>query len=234
MPVNCPHCSKEVADVIPQSEFNRRLKEKTDQADGLKAELDAAAPKAKGYDSVKTELDQARTELTGIRTKYTQYEALVSRGYTDPRVAASLNAIHGAEMAGKVDKDRVDLATWLDGEGKTHPVVAALPRGGTPAPGGDPPAGGAPATGGQPAPGGAPPAGGAPAAGGAPPNPPPSNNAGAGGGAPGGGGMTPAQLSAYFNGAEYKALPRDQQRAKLAELTGKYNQPAAGGQQVAT
>lgn len=227
MPVNCPHCSKEVADVVPQSEFTRRLKEKTDQTLAIQAELDAAAPKAKGYDSVKTELDQARTELTGIRTKYTQYEALVSRGYTDPRVAASLNAIHGAEMAGKADKDRVDLATWLDGEGKTHPVVAALPRGAAPAPGAPPP-------GQQQAP---PPAQGAPAPGApppAPPNPPPSNNAGVAGGGPGGGGMTAAQLAAYFNGPEYKSLPRDQQRAKLAELTSKYSQPAAGGQQVAT
>lgn len=228
MPVPCPHCAKEIADVVPQSVLNERLKSKDDLLKAANDALAVATPKAGGYDTMAAELTTARQKLATTVGEVSALRVGMEKKIHDPRIVASLATIHAAEMAGKPEAERVDFGAWVNGDGAAHPVVAMALQAATPSP----VAPVAPAA--QPAP--APTAGAAPVAPAAPAapvapatpavQPPPSGNAGAQP-APTGG-MTPAQLGAYLASPEYRGLPADKRREKLAEMQGKYKDPAPG------
>lgn len=207
MPFNCPHCSAGIDDYIPKSRFDTiEAAKKT-----AEAALRELQPKAAGYDTVKAELDAARaladqartdgaSEAAKARGELATYRACVAIGHTDPRVVTSLSTIHAAEMAAVEEKDRVDLAAWLQSDtGKAHPVVAALTvKAATPpapAPAGSPP--GTPST--------LPPR--------TPATTPPAPT----------GKMTIQQVQAVVTSREYQALTADQKKAKLNEMEAQAN-----------
>lgn len=122
MSAKCPSCSAEITSLsgfVPQAEHVARLKEKTDAVTNLERTVGEMKPRAEGYDAATKALNEARGDLTIFQT-------LASRGYTDPRVAASVKALHSVEMGSVEEARRVDLGAWLDGDGKTHPLLAGF------------------------------------------------------------------------------------------------------------
>jgi hypothetical protein len=208
MPFNCPHCSAGIDDYIPKSRFDTiEAAKKT-----AEAALREMQPKAAGYDTVKAELDAARSladkartdgesAATAARNELATYRACVAIGHTDPKVINAFSLVHNAEQADVPADRRVDLATWLQSdEGKGHPVVAAMTAKAAATTTTTP----NPSTTTTPA----------------STLPPRTQAAAPGAPAPK---MTAQQVQAVVTSREYQALTSDQKRAKLNEMEAQAN-----------
>lgn len=203
MPFACPHCQKEIKDVVEQATMTERLKAKQGEIEALKAEVTAAAPKARDYDAVAGERDRLKTEIAEVREQAGRSTALAGIGVTDPRVAASFAAIHASEMSGREEKDRVPFAEF-DRWAKDHPLLTShiKPAATTTTPATTTTTTAAPAAGLPKTPG----ATATPAA--------PQGK------------QTPAQIAAYFASPEYRALKPEERAAKRIELQAQVSKPA--------
>lgn len=209
MPVNCPHCAKEIDKVVPEETLKARLAEKEGVINQLR-------PKAEAYDTTSTSLRSAQEEAAKLRGELGLRDALGGVGIHDAKAQRTIKAIYDAETAGVEEAKRPALGDWWKTEGATHPVLSAYAKTVTPA-GSPPPPAGAP-----PAPGAPPPAPGAPPPAPPPPIPPgsPPGNAAK---------MTLEQLQAAMKSAEYLALKPAEARAKLAEWEKAMSAPASTG-----
>lgn len=127
MPITCD-CGK-VHQAVPQNVFDERLGEKITAIGALNTTMKELQTRATGFEGAQAELGTERKAREAAEGRYRKFETMVGLGYTNARVITSIDAIHGAEMAGLAADKQVDLATWIASDaGKTHPVVVALAR----------------------------------------------------------------------------------------------------------
>jgi hypothetical protein len=197
MPVACPHCTKDVPNVVTQEDHVKRLKAKDDLIAEVKAELVTASAVAKDAPAVALERDQLRSKVQQLEEGAVRGTAFdKAKISAEPKVRDRFQRVYDSEMAGLADDKRVPFATWLEAaETKADPFLA--PHFGsatTPAPG----APGAPATKVLTA--------------------TPKVDAGAGDPPPTTQIKTQAELASYFESDEYRALEPKEQRRVSGDL----------------
>jgi hypothetical protein len=212
MAANCPHCSEEITGLqgfVTQEKLEERLERQKGkhaeaiqairaESSALKERLAEAVAQSQGFDSVVKERDAVKAELAQLVTRNERLAAL--NGYElDPGLLPSVELIYNSETAGQDEAPA--FGEWLD-KAKDHPLLAphfaAKPA---EAPAAEPQAPAQTAQTAQTAPA---------------ENRNPAD-LGAPAGLPGAK-QDAAALAAYFDSREFKALPVDQQDAKLAEL----------------
>lgn len=195
MPISakCPHCSEtHVVDGFAKEEVEEkiktRIKAKNDEIALYQAKI--ADLQKVDVDTIARERDEAVRELATIREASAVAEAFGSVGITaDDALRGAFRTIYDSATAGK--EDRPSFAEWVQGDDAKNHVLLRAHYPAPPAPGTKPP----------------------PA-----PKPPPSTENGT---APAGtrdGKLSPADLRAYFASPEYRALPKEERAAKMAEL----------------
>jgi hypothetical protein len=207
MAANCPHCNEEIAGLqgfVPQEKLEERLeRQKAKHAEAiqairaessaLKERLAEAVAQSQGFDSVVKERDAVKAELAQLVTRNERLAAL-GEYELDPGLLASVELIYNSETAGQDEAPA--FGEWLE-KAKDHPLLAphfaAKPAEAAPAAEPQAQAPKAPAENRNPA------------------------DLGAPAGLPGAK-QDAAALAAYFDSREFKALPAEQQDAKLAEL----------------
>lgn len=203
----CPHCTKEIAGVVSQDTLTERLAVKQSAIDNLTAEkatlqarVEQATKGAGDAAALQGQIDTLTKQLDTARREQGEYIAAASAGVTDPKKLKFIRLAYEDAHEGVEEAKRPAFEAWLaDASGaRAHDAVRHLFA----APG-QPPAAGAHMQ---------PPRKDAP-----PPVTPPAT-----------GRPSPAQISAYFASPEFKSLPREQQRAKMAELEAQVK--AAPGQ----
>lgn len=203
MGANCPHCSEAISSLpgfVTQETLEQRLEAKNGEIGALKTALSTAKSKADGFDAVVAERDGLRAEITKRDERASRTEAMQA-AELDPALLDHVELLYQSATAGLADAPT--LADWLATDAKEHPLLAD--KFGKPA-----------------APTAAAPEASTPQA--RPnlngPNLNPNVNANAGDPPPPGGRMSPSDVAAYFNSAEYRALSNQDKRAKIAELQG--------------
>jgi hypothetical protein len=195
MPADCPHCAKSIDSLpgfISQEKHVERLNAKAAENTALAAELQTAREKASAFDATSADLAKVRTELEGVRTREARTGAMAAAGLS-PELLDHVALLFDSAKAGD---ETLEFAAWLGEEGpaRAHPLLA--PHFGA----------GQQAAGQQAA--------------GTQANTGAVRTAATAGSTPAGPkkGPSPADLQAIFSSPEFAALPRDQQRARMAEL----------------
>ncbi len=221
----CPHCAADLGSAfVPKDEHLKRIKAKDDQVLALETE----AAKGALVEGLTAELATVKATAAKQADGFDRFKALSVKGpkLAEARTAAAFDAIYSTEMTGRAEAERVPFSKWLDNDAPTHPALAHL-FAATPAPQAQQaaPAPAPQAAQGDPA---APSAAGTQSAPAAQPRAglPPANTGAAPAAAPTQGPPTPSQVAAIFASPEFRALPADQRRAKIAELQGQTNRKA--------
>lgn len=199
MSANCPHCSESIESLpgyVAQAKLEERLAAQRDAKDGeisaLKSALSTAQSQAAGFDAIVSERDALQAEIGKRDKRSTRLEAMAAAGLNS-ELLEHVELLHTSATAGQ--SEPADFSAWLDGDGKTHPLLSAHF--------------------GQAS---APPV----ANNGRPdlnvPNANPAITNNTANPAPPGGKMTPNDVRAYLSSPEYKGLNAADQRAKLSEL----------------
>jgi hypothetical protein len=207
---NCPHCSVDIESLpgfVSQEKLEERLKAKSGEIDILKTSLSTAQAKAQGFAGLTLELSQLKEANTARDQAQVRGTAMTEAGL-DPSLLPHVEALYSSATSGMAEKPT--LSDWLAKDGKEHPILS--PHFGAPPAAGTPPALGTP-------PAGTPPVGTPPA-----PNLNPQTILGAKPPAPPATGVpSAADVQKYFQSPEFKAMPRDAQKAKFAEVQAQVN-----------
>jgi hypothetical protein len=230
MSANCPHCSQALGSgFVTQADLEERVKSAgkaaKDEAARLAGELAIAKVKAEGYDQALAGRTAAEQELGKTKTQFDRLSTLAASGIVQPAKVRGLSRAYEDYAAEAGDK-AVDFKAWLAGPARTDEFLAPHFTGGATgaqhgAASGDAGQGkGALDQGAGAGKDAAQGSGGSQGqdAGKSAGKDMPRANSGAADPPAGQGVQTPAQLAAYFQSAEFKALPPKEREAKISEL----------------
>lgn len=126
MGVACPHCSKDVPNVVTQEDHVQRLKAKDELAKSLREELATASTAAKDAPAVALERDQLRSKVAQLEEGAVRGAAFdKAKINADPKVRDRFQRVYDSDMAGVAEADRKPFATWLEAaETKADPFLA--------------------------------------------------------------------------------------------------------------
>jgi hypothetical protein len=227
MSANCPHCSQALGSgFVTQADLEERVKSAgkaaKDEAARLAGELAIAKVKAEGYDQALAGRTAAEQELGKTRTQFDRLSTLAASGIVQPAKVRGLSRAYEDYAAEAGDK-ALPFAGWLAGPARTDEFLAPhfAGQGAGAQPGGDAGQGkGAQDQGASAGKDAAQGKGGDQGqdAGKSAGKDMPRANSGAADPPAGQGIQTPAQIAAYFQSADFKALPPKDREAKIAEL----------------
>lgn len=216
---DCPHCSKEITTLsgfIKQADHEERLKGlrggKDTEIKALSDEVLGLRGKVTGYDAIVAERDTLKTAATAREERDARSGLFTAEGAkVDPAMLPHFEMIYNASQAGVAEAEAQTFEAWFAAGAREHVLLkphfgqgaAVVPPVVVP-PVVDPAGGsGINTLGGI-----------APAV--VPPGP--------------GGRLTPQDVDNYSRSAEYKALSRDDQRTKIAELRAQTDAQNRGAQ----
>lgn len=133
----CPHCSKDIPNVLPEEEHVKRLKAKTEENVILKTQL----TDANGKLAKLPELEQQLAEATGRIQGVERSAALAKVGVVDEKTAKIFDLIYESETASMKAEERpafAEFEKWVGDHPVLHPLLkppAAAPPGAPPKPG---------------------------------------------------------------------------------------------------
>jgi hypothetical protein len=224
MSANCPHCSQALGSgFVTQADLEERVKSAgkaaKDEAARLAGELAIAKVKAEGYDQALAGRTAAEQELGKTKTQLERVGALASIGITQPSKVRGLSRGYEDYAAEAGDK-AVPFAQWLAGPARQDEFYAPHFTGATQSTGDAGQGKGAQDQGASAGKDAAQGKGGDQGqdAGKSAGKDMPRANSGAADPPAGQGIQTPAQIAAYFQSADFKALPPKDREAKIAEL----------------
>lgn len=200
MPFECPHCKGSVPGVIEQTVHTERLALKQAALDHLNSEHEALKqklgqyePRIRDLDTLTAEVGTLKTELEKARANGSKLAAVAKVGFNPDKIRLAEVAYEMAHE-GVEESKRPAFTDWLIAEdgGRSNPDIRHHYT----------QAASQPAT--PPAPGG--------------PVQPPRKEPPAPGAPPHTSKPTPQQIAEYFRSEAFRSLPRDQQKAKAAEL----------------
>lgn len=124
----CSSCGvdNDIEGVMLQSAHVERLKAKDDENKALRDELKTTGAKAREYDTAARERDEAKGELTKIRTAAERHQAFAEHGIADEKARAGFEVLYSSHVAGLEDDKRPTFADWLKADDtRGHPLLAA-------------------------------------------------------------------------------------------------------------
>ena len=128
MAAQCPHCSQEIEKLsgfVPDATLRERLKAqgeaKQAEIDALTTEVTGLRSKASNFDAIVAERDQFRDELTGLRQREERLGALDGHEL-DRSLLPHVEVLYASATAGQDEPQAFDA--WLEEHGKAHPLLA--------------------------------------------------------------------------------------------------------------
>lgn len=113
MPIECPHCTKEVKDAIPKSRFDQVYADRKTakaEAERLAAELEAAAGASEAAAGLQTRIVELETQLAAAGSRFDTFRDLSAAGFSDPSVIAGIKQTYQALP----EDGRPELAAWVE------------------------------------------------------------------------------------------------------------------------
>lgn len=132
MPLDCPHCSKEITGWVPEDRLKKATADKREaaaQAAEAAKQLEELTGKAQGAESLQTELETLKAEHAKMKASHNSQIAVMGHGVTDPDDVADLLAIYTRRAP-----EGVSVSDWLSDKDALPRAVSALMSNGTPAP----------------------------------------------------------------------------------------------------
>ena len=126
MPYSCPHCSAGIDGVLTQETHENRLSAKGEEVRQLREALTGAQAKADGFDSVVSERDQLRGQVSTLTERGERVGAMAQIGVVDEQTIRGFESIFASEVAGLAEETRPTFRGWLEAEdgARAHPLLS--------------------------------------------------------------------------------------------------------------